>query len=81
MVVPGGGWGCAAVMTSLQIAPRGNYSTTSLIWTGERTLYRPGTLEPYSEPLPAGEYRAHVVLVENSHTQEIRSNDVALRIR
>ena len=80
MVVPGGGWGCAAVMTSLQIAPRGTHTAT-FVWTGERTLYRPGTPEPYYEPLPAGEYRAHVVLVENSHTGEIRSNEVVLRIR
>ena len=80
MVVPGGGWACAAVMTSLKIAPRGTHTAT-FVWTGERTLYRPGTFEPYSEPLPAGEYRAHAVLVENSRTGAIRSNQVVLRIR
>ena len=80
MVVPGGGWMCLAVMSSLEIAPRGTHTAT-FVWTGQRSLYQSGTVEPYSEPLPAGEYRAHAVLVKNSHTGEIRSNEVVLRIR
>jgi hypothetical protein len=62
VVVPGGGgWGCAAVLTSLELAP-GETKTRVHAWTGQTSHYEPGTTKVTFRPLPAGSYRAYATL-------------------
>jgi hypothetical protein len=70
----GGGWGCHQALTSIRIGA-GQTETRIFEWTGERLRYDPPSWQPTREPLPAGEYRAHVTLVES----ELNGRRIALR--
>ena len=83
MVEPrGGGWGCLAVITTMDLAP-GETKTQEHRWTGQTRRYDPGTPRPVYDPLPAGSYRAYatvdamvgekrIMLRSNTETVELR---------
>jgi hypothetical protein len=78
----GGGWGCAAVLTHLELAP-GETAEREFPWTGQSYAYdaqRPG---PVYSPLPAGSYLAHATLsgTLNGEKIELRSNSEAVQVR
>lgn len=78
----GGGWGCLTVLTSLQLAP-GEVKEQVFKWTAQRTDYDRQTSRPVYTPLPAGEYRAYVVLNGSGErgTVTLRSNTEKVTVR
>lgn len=78
----GGGWGCATVITSLELAP-GEVREQVFKWTAQSYDYDRQTFVPIYSPLPAGEYRAYVVLNGSGErgTVTLRSNTETVRVR
>ena len=78
----GGGWGCTAALTSLTLAA-GEVREVAYVWTGQSYDYDRKTFAPIYTPLPAGSYRAHVVLSGGlgADRVELRSNTEALTLR
>lgn len=78
----GGGWGCLAVLTSLELAP-GEVKERVFKWTAQRSGRDPQTFRPVYTPLPAGEYRAYVVLNGSGErgTVTLRSNTEKVTVR
>jgi hypothetical protein len=78
----GGGWGCATVLTSLELAP-GEVKEQVFRWTAQSYDYDRQTFRPVYSPLPAGEYRAYVVLNGSGErgTVALRSNTEKVTVR
>lgn len=79
----GGAWGCTQALTAIEIGA-GQTDTRIFTWTGQRTRYDPATWQPIRDPLPPGEYRTHVILVDSElHGRRIslRTPPLALEIR
>ncbi|HLL46038.1 MAG TPA: BsuPI-related putative proteinase inhibitor [Longimicrobiaceae bacterium] len=78
----GGGWVCATVLTSLELAP-GEVKEQVFKWTAQRSGHDWQTSRPVYTPLPAGEYRAYVVLNGSGErgTVTLRSNTEKVTVR
>jgi hypothetical protein len=78
----GGGWACTAVLTALELAP-GEVKEQVFKWTAQRSGRDPQTSRPVNSPLPAGEYRAYVVLNGSGErgTITLRSNTEKVTVR
>jgi hypothetical protein len=70
----GGAWGCYQALTSIQI-DAGQTETRIFTWTGQHMRYDPATWQPIRDPLPPGQYRAHVILVDS----ELDGRRISLR--
>lgn len=78
----GGGWVCTAALTSLELAP-GEVREEEFRWTGQSRDYDRQTFATTSSPLPAGSYRAFVVLSGSLGAErlELRSNAETVTVR
>ena len=78
----GGGWVCATVLSSLELAP-GEVKEQVFKWTAQRSGHDRQTSRPVYTPLPKGEYRAYVVLNGSSErgTVTLRSNTEKVTVR
>ena len=72
----GGGWMCAAAVTSLTLGP-GAVETRTFEWTMERTI-RNGT-RAHAEPLPPGRYQVYATL--DSEAVRLRTSPVPITLR
>lgn len=78
----GGGWVCAAVLTSIELAAGASH-TRVFSWTGQRVRYDPATWQPLHEPIPSGEYRTYAALdgVVGDRRLNLRTPPIALVLR
>ncbi len=78
----GGGWLCTAALTSLTLAP-GEVKEQVLEWAGQSRDYDRQTFRSVYSPLPAGEYRAYVVLNGTGERGPVtlRSNTETVTVR
>jgi hypothetical protein len=84
VVMPqGGGWICAAVITSLRLEP-GQTAQREFTWTGQTTRYEPPMWQPIQEPLPAGQYQIRVAMEQtelNGRLLSLRTPSIPLTLR
>ncbi|HEV2148450.1 MAG TPA: BsuPI-related putative proteinase inhibitor [Longimicrobiaceae bacterium] len=78
----GGGWGCFAALTHLELAP-GEVKETAYSWTAQSYAYDAQKGGPVYSPLPAGSYLAHAALngTLNGARIELRSNAETVQVR
>ena len=75
VIYPDGGWGCATVLTTLDVPARGVVT---------RTVVIRGTLQPdgrFGPSLPPGRYRAYAALDPNAGRLSLRSQSVAFEVQ
>ena len=81
-VYPSGGWVCAAVLTTLELAAGESHTTVSA-WTGQKEVYDHSTGEWTQERLPAGEYGAYATVdaVLSNQRLELRTPRSPITLR